>query len=92
MNRNTPLVDGGYVTVPTVGFMNTDGDYDVEGFGVAPDIEVENMPDESPWHARFCAGKATFTEEKGEVEAAEAVTDALGTVNLVRRIMDEARA
>jgi tricorn protease len=46
MNRNTPLVDGGYVTVPTVGFINTEGEWDVEGFGVAPDIEVENMPDE----------------------------------------------
>ena len=30
----------------TVGFMNLDGEYDVEGYGVAPDIEVENMPDE----------------------------------------------
>jgi len=46
MNRNTPLVDGGYVTVPTVGFMDPSGEYEVEGFGVAPDIEVENMPDE----------------------------------------------
>jgi tricorn protease len=46
MNRNIPMVDGGYVTVPTIGFMDTDAEYDVEGFGVAPDIEVENMPDE----------------------------------------------
>ncbi len=46
MNRNTPLVDGGYLTVPTVGFMDPDGTWAVEGFGVAPDIEVENMPDE----------------------------------------------
>ncbi len=46
MNRNIPMIDGGYVTVPTVGFINTDGEYDVEGYGVAPDIEVENMPDE----------------------------------------------
>jgi tricorn protease len=46
MNRNTPLVDGGYLTVPTVGFMDPSGKYEVEGFGVAPDIEVENMPDE----------------------------------------------
>ena len=46
MNRNTPLVDGGYLTVPTVGFMDPAGDWAVEGFGVAPDIEVENMPDE----------------------------------------------
>ena len=46
MNRNTPLVDGGFLTVPTVGFMDPSGEYEVEGFGVAPDIEVENMPDE----------------------------------------------
>jgi tetratricopeptide (TPR) repeat protein len=36
---------------------------------------VEGMPDESPWHARFCAGKASFATEKGEVEAAEAAWD-----------------
>ncbi|MBN1885416.1 MAG: PD40 domain-containing protein [Candidatus Krumholzibacteriota bacterium] len=46
MNRNLPLVDGGMVTVPTVGFMNLDEEYDVENEGIAPDIEVENMPDE----------------------------------------------
>jgi predicted Zn-dependent protease len=33
---------------------------------------IEDLPDESPWHPRFCAGRATFTKEKGEPEAAEA--------------------
>ena len=33
---------------------------------------VEDLPDESPWHPRFCVGTATFAKEKGEVEAAEA--------------------
>jgi predicted Zn-dependent protease len=33
---------------------------------------VEDLPDESPWHPRFCAGRATFAKEKGEAEAAEA--------------------
>ncbi|MCH8974685.1 MAG: tetratricopeptide repeat protein [Chloroflexi bacterium] len=33
---------------------------------------VEDLPDESPWHPRFCMGAATFAKEKGEVEAAEA--------------------
>ena len=47
MNRNIPMVDGGMVTVPTVGFMNLEGEYDVEGYGVAPDIEVENEPDQA---------------------------------------------
>jgi len=32
---------------------------------------VENLPDESPWHPRFCAGTASFAKEKGEAEAAE---------------------
>jgi predicted Zn-dependent protease len=33
---------------------------------------IEDLPDESPWHPRFCAGTASFAAEKGEVEAAEA--------------------
>jgi tetratricopeptide (TPR) repeat protein len=33
---------------------------------------VEDLPDESPWRPRFCAGSALFAKEKGEVEAAEA--------------------
>ncbi|MBW2541546.1 MAG: tetratricopeptide repeat protein [Deltaproteobacteria bacterium] len=33
---------------------------------------VEDLPEESQWHARFCAGTASFASEKGEVEAAEA--------------------
>jgi predicted Zn-dependent protease len=33
---------------------------------------VEDLPDESQWHPRFCAGTASFAAEKGEVEAAEA--------------------
>ncbi len=33
---------------------------------------VEDLPDENPWHPRFCAGTASFATEKGEAEAAEA--------------------
>jgi predicted Zn-dependent protease len=33
---------------------------------------VGDLPDESQWHARFCAGTASFAAEKGETEAAEA--------------------
>jgi tricorn protease len=47
MNRGIPMMDGGAVTVPTIGFMSLDGEYAVEGYGVAPDIEVENMPDKT---------------------------------------------
>ncbi len=45
MNRNIPLIDGGYTTVPTIGFFDLDGEYAVENVGVSPDIEVDNRPD-----------------------------------------------
>ena len=45
MNRNVPLVDGGYCTIPTVGFMDLDGEWAVENVGVSPDIEIDNRPD-----------------------------------------------
>lgn len=38
------LIDGGTVYVPEYGFVNTDGEWDIENYGVAPDIEVENDP------------------------------------------------
>ena len=39
-----PLIDGGGVYVPEFGFVNTEGQWDIENYGVAPDIEVENDP------------------------------------------------
>ncbi|MCK5408533.1 MAG: PDZ domain-containing protein, partial [Candidatus Krumholzibacteria bacterium] len=39
-----PLIDGGTVYVPEFGFINTDGEWDIENYGVEPDIEVENDP------------------------------------------------
>ncbi|TVQ61674.1 MAG: peptidase S41 [Phycisphaerales bacterium] len=39
-----PLIDGGYTAVPTFGFYETDGTWGVEGYGVAPDIEVVDHP------------------------------------------------
>ena len=38
------LIDGGMVTAPHFAFYNTDGQWDVENVGVAPDIEVEWDP------------------------------------------------
>jgi tricorn protease len=38
------LIDGGRVTVPTFSFYNLDGEWDVEGYGVDPDIEVVDDP------------------------------------------------
>jgi tricorn protease len=42
-NRGT-LIDGGVVNVPEFGFVNAKGEWGIEGYGVDPDIEVENDP------------------------------------------------
>ncbi len=39
-----PLIDGGQVTVPNQATNDTDGSYIIEGYGVDPDIEVDNDP------------------------------------------------
>ena len=39
-----PLVDGGFITAPRGGFYNVRGEWEVENEGVAPDIEVEQLP------------------------------------------------
>ncbi|MEP7274482.1 MAG: S41 family peptidase, partial [Acidobacteriota bacterium] len=39
-----PLIDGGSVSVPEFGFANTKGEWVIEGYGVDPDIEVDNDP------------------------------------------------
>jgi len=39
-----PLIDGGGVTAPNLAFYNTEGDWEVENHGVAPDVEVEFDP------------------------------------------------
>jgi tricorn protease len=38
------LIDGGTVNVPEFGFANTKGEWIIEGYGVDPDIEVDNPP------------------------------------------------
>jgi tricorn protease len=38
------LIDGGQVSVPESALANTKGEYIIEGYGVDPDIEVENDP------------------------------------------------
>ena len=42
-NRGT-LIDGGTVFVPEFGFLSAKGEWIIEGYGVDPDIEVENDP------------------------------------------------
>ncbi len=39
-----PLIDGGRFVAPRGGFIDVDGNWAVEGEGVAPDIEVKNDP------------------------------------------------
>jgi tricorn protease len=42
---DTPaFVDGGRMIAPRGGFINRDGEWDVEGIGVAPDLEVHQSP------------------------------------------------
>ena len=38
------LIDGGYITAPRGGFFNTEGHWDVENVGIAPDIVVQQTP------------------------------------------------
>ena len=38
------LIDGGVVNVPEFGFANKNGEWVIEGYGVDPDIEVDNDP------------------------------------------------
>ena len=56
------LVDGGFISAPSTGFYNPDGQWDVEDVGVAPDIEVEEDP------AQQIAGHDTQLE-RGVAEA-----------------------
>jgi tricorn protease len=39
-----PLIDGGGVNVPQFGWANAEGEWDIENYGVEPDITVENDP------------------------------------------------
>jgi tricorn protease len=39
-----PLLDGGFVTAPRVAIFGLHGQWEVENHGIAPDIEVENLP------------------------------------------------
>ncbi len=40
-----PLLDGGQVFVPQFGLTSADGQWTIEGYGVDPDIEVDNPPE-----------------------------------------------
>jgi tricorn protease len=42
------LIDGGYVTAPAYAFFDTMGMWGVEGYGVDPDLEIENLSNNNP--------------------------------------------
>ncbi|MGQ9751689.1 MAG: S41 family peptidase [Thermoanaerobaculaceae bacterium] len=44
ISSHGPLIDGGRVFVPEQGTNDVDGSWVIEGYGVDPDIEVENDP------------------------------------------------
>jgi tricorn protease len=46
ISGNPQPIDGGFVSAPTFGFWNTAGNWEVEGYGVQPDYEIENVPHE----------------------------------------------
>jgi tricorn protease len=38
------LIDGGTVTAPRYAIFGLNGDWEVEGLGIAPDVEVQELP------------------------------------------------
>lgn len=44
ISGNPGLIDGGYISVPTFGFYESDGTWGVEGHGVDPDVVVIDDP------------------------------------------------
>jgi C-terminal processing protease CtpA/Prc len=45
ISGNPALVDGGNISAPRFRFLDTEGQWAVEGEGVAPDVEVVDRPD-----------------------------------------------
>ncbi|MCI0663585.1 MAG: PDZ domain-containing protein, partial [Acidobacteria bacterium] len=41
-----PLIDGGYVSAPRLAFYNLQGEWEVENYGTAPDVEIDFDPAE----------------------------------------------
>jgi tricorn protease len=60
-----PLMDGAMITAPRVAFYNLKGEWDVENYGTAPDIEVDFDP------AAWRQGKDTQLERAVAVALAE---------------------
>ncbi len=58
LSGNPDFVDGGSLNVPTFGFVDDEGDWAVEGRGVAPDIEVIDLPERVAAGGDPCIEKA----------------------------------
>jgi len=61
VSGNPMFIDGGFITAPNLAIWDPDGFWDVEGYGVDPDYEVENPPHE------MAAGKDPQLEKAVEV-------------------------
>jgi tricorn protease len=46
LSGNPRLIDGGYLSVPTVATYEPDGTWGMEGYGVEPDIKIVDDPTE----------------------------------------------
>ena len=41
---NPGFIDGGFITAPSYAFWNSNGKWEIEGYGVDPDYEVDDLP------------------------------------------------
>ncbi len=67
-----PLIDGGSVSVAESGTAGPDGQWVIEGYGVEPDVEVENPP------AALLAGRDPQLEKAVELLLAKLRTEPVG--------------
>ena len=42
----TPLIDGGYISIPEFSIYGLNSQWIIENYGVVPDIEIDNLPEE----------------------------------------------
>jgi tricorn protease len=73
LSGNPSFIDGSSVTVPRFAFYETDGTWGVEGFGVAPDIEVVDDP-----------GKMVHGEDPQLLAGVKYLLEAMETQKFVR--------
>ena len=78
------LIDGGGISVPESGFANTKGEWVIEGYGVDPDIEVDNDP-KSVLDGKGSPAGAWHRRNNGATETANAFAgQAAGPVKTIK--------